>query len=62
MAQYNKIMSGERLTPAIRKDFVKRAGDLFKGAADIESKTNDRYSDLASHYNFKPREELATAK
>jgi hypothetical protein len=53
-SQYNKIMSGERLTPDIRKDFVKRAGDLFKGASDVQGSINKRYGDLATHYNFNP--------
>jgi hypothetical protein len=53
-AQYNKAMTGERLVPEIRQDFVKRAGDLFKGAAELQGNTNQRYSDLATDYGYDP--------
>lgn len=53
-ARYNQIMDGERLTPAIREDFVRRAGELYKGAASLQSQTNERYSGLAEDYGLEP--------
>lgn len=54
MAQYNKVMSGERLVPEIRQDFVQRAGQLYEGAAGLQQGTNDRYSGLAQQYGYDP--------
>lgn len=54
MAQYNKVMSGERLVPEIRQDFVQRAGQLYQGAASLQQGTNDRYSGLAQQYGYDP--------
>lgn len=54
MAQYNKVMSGERLVPEIRQDFVQRAGQLYEGAAGLQQGTNDRYSGLAEQYGYDP--------
>lgn len=52
--QYNKVMSGERLVPEIRADFVKRAGELYQGAAGLQEETNSRYSGLATDYGYDP--------
>lgn len=54
MSQYNKVLSGERLVPEIRKDFVNRAGQLFQGAAGLQQGTNDRYNGLAEGYGLDP--------
>jgi hypothetical protein len=53
-AQYNNVKTGERLVPEIRQDFVKRAGDLFQGAAGLQEGTNARYSELATDYGYDP--------
>jgi len=53
-AQYNKAMTGERLVPEIRKDFVTRAGELYQGAARLQQGTNQRYTDIASQYGYDP--------
>lgn len=53
-AQYNKAISGERLVPEIRKDFVQRAGQLFQGAAGLQNDTNQRFEALATDYGFDP--------
>jgi len=50
----NQILSGERLSPAMRQDFVKRAGDLYRGAAGIQSETNKYYSGLSENYGIPP--------
>lgn len=49
-----RILSGERLTDEQRRDFVERAGELFKGAADLQSGTNERYKGLADEYDYDP--------
>lgn len=53
-ALYNNVMSGERLTPEIRADFVRRAGQLYQGAAQLQTGINDQYSGLAGQYGFDP--------
>lgn len=53
-AAVNRVVSGERLSDGMRKDFVNRAGQLFKGAADIHSGMNQRYSGLAEQYGIEP--------
>lgn len=58
-AQYNKIISGERLVPEIRNDFVNRAGQLFEGASQLQQGTNDRYSNLAEQYGYDPNRIVA---
>ncbi len=59
MAQYNKIVTGERLVPEIRADFVNRAGQLYKGASGLQEQTNNRYSDIASQYGYDPERIVA---
>lgn len=53
-AAAQKIMSGQRLTPEQRMDFVKRAGQLFQGAAGLQEGTNARYTDVAQQYGYDP--------
>lgn len=58
-AMYNKTVSGERLVPEIRADFVKRAGELYQGAAGLQEGTNSRYSELATDYGYEPERIVA---
>ena len=54
-ASYNKVMSGERLAPAQREDFFKRATTLYKGQeARHKSTVYDRYTKLAQQYGVRP--------
>lgn len=53
-AQYNKIMSGERLAPDQRTDFVQKAGQLWHGQKEIDGKRRDKYSKLATRAGIAP--------
>lgn len=49
---YNKVLSGESLTPAQRADFVAQAGNLYGSQVNSFSQEYKRYSDLAQKYGF----------
>jgi hypothetical protein len=49
-AMYNKAISGERLAPATRADFVKRAGGLYKRQEATQKKNEKQYRTLAQRY------------
>jgi len=49
-AQYNKVMSGERLAPEQRADFVDRATKLFTGAQQGQKQIDDTYRNRAAQY------------
>ncbi len=56
IAQYNKVMNGERLAPEQRKDFVNRAERLYKGQETRWSKnTKGRYEKLAKDLGVDPK-------
>ena len=45
---YNKVMSGQKLTPDQRKDFSDRAGDLYSAQKGSYLKSADEYRRLAT--------------
>ncbi len=53
-ALYNQVTKGERLSPAMRKDFVNRADRLFKGQKAQYDKSSTQYKKLAKAYNLDP--------
>ena len=53
-AQYNKVKSGERLTPETRADFLQQAQNLYLTAADSQSYLESEYQTYAEEYGFKP--------
>lgn len=53
-AQMNKLLSGERLAPAQREDFLKRAGMLHRGAQEGFNQTAERYQDISKQYGMNP--------
>lgn len=56
IAQYNKVMSGERLSTEQREDFVNRADKLYKGQETRHEETvKDRYEGLAKDVGVDPR-------
>lgn len=56
VARYNKIISGERLAPEQRADFLARADKLYKGQETRWTKTTKaRYEKLAKDLNVDPR-------
>jgi uncharacterized membrane protein len=53
-SQYNKVLSGERLSTEQRKDFVTKAGELYQGQRSIEEKRRQKYSALATRAGADP--------
>jgi hypothetical protein len=53
-AQYNKVMSGERLTPDMRKDFVDRSNKLYSKASKSYATLGEQYTKLSKHYGIDP--------
>ena len=53
-AQYNKALSGERLTPSIRKDFVRSASDLHKSQAKNHHQLKKTYTDITKRSGLNP--------
>jgi hypothetical protein len=54
VAKYNKVVSGERLAPEQRADFLKQAGDLYRAHQERYDVAVKRYRDLASRANANP--------
>ena len=54
IAQYNKVVNGERLAPAQRQDFVSRAGDLYGQQETFYKGHEERYRELATSYGLNP--------
>jgi hypothetical protein len=54
MAQYNKVLNGQRLTPQQRQEFTQSAGDLVKSQQEQFNSQKKYYSDVASHYKIAP--------
>lgn len=51
---YNKVISGERLPPAVREEFMKMAGGLYqRNLADV-TKIQDQYRQLAIRNKLNP--------
>ena len=56
IAQYNKLLAGETLTPEQRKMFVQSAGKTYNAALDSYSKMGERYKGLAKKGNIAPED------
>jgi hypothetical protein len=54
IAAYNKVLSGERLSPDQRKDFVNSANKLYAQAKQQHRKRESEYSRLAKQNNIDP--------
>lgn len=53
-AAAQRIISGERLSEEMRRDFVNEAGQLYEGAASLHGRTNERYRGLSDQYGIEP--------
>lgn len=51
---YNRLVSGERLTPELRKEFLASADEIYNGAASNLSDINDQYSRRAQGWDVNP--------
>lgn len=56
IAQYNKLLAGETLTPEQRKMFVESAGKTYNAALDAYSQMGERYKGLAKKGNLSPED------
>jgi hypothetical protein len=55
MAKINKILTGERLDPAVRKDFLKQATSMVKTRLKQAEKISNRFRDLAISQGIPPQ-------
>ena len=53
-AQYNRALSGERLTDAIREDFVAQAENLYGSQAQQQQRLVEDYTNLATQNQLRP--------
>lgn len=53
-AQYNKIISGERLSQPMRDDFINRATSLYQGQESRHKAREDEFRRVAQSYNMNP--------
>ena len=53
-AQYNRILSGERLTPEQRADFVGTADRIYQGQRSQFDALTAKYTELARQYHMDP--------
>lgn len=51
---YNRIVSGERLQPGQRQEFVSTAGDLYQQEAARIGSVNEHYAAIAKQYGLDP--------
>lgn len=54
IAQYNRLISGERLAPETRTQFLDQAQGLYDQATRDYQRTKTRYEDLATRYGADP--------
>jgi hypothetical protein len=54
-AYWNKLVSGERLDPKVRQQFVDEAGKIYGQSRADYLKTRDMYSGIATRSNMDPR-------
>ena len=53
-AQYNKVISGQRLSPAQRTQFTQAAGDLINSQKQQFGEVAKYYSDISNRYQINP--------
>jgi hypothetical protein len=53
---YNRTLSGEKLPPEVRADFVDRATKLYNQAAKSQEKTNNQYRKIAIRNKLNPED------
>lgn len=51
---YNRAMSGERLNPRQRQDFINQAGGVIRSQRQALKATQDRYRGIAQEYGIDP--------
>jgi len=59
---YNKAVSGERLTPEQRQEFVGASHSLYAKETGKVEELNQRYTDIATTHGFEPSRIIVTPK
>ena len=54
VAQYNKVLSGERMAPEQRQDFLSRARDLYRSQESIQRQQEEQYRGLSGRMGARP--------
>lgn len=54
LARYNKVISGERLAPEQRTDFVNRAGSLYQAQREGFDKKKEQFTSIANRQGLDP--------
>lgn len=52
---YNRAMTGERLNPNQRKDFIGQAKNIYAAQKQRQNAINKQYQSLASEYGYEPK-------
>lgn len=55
---YNKVKTGERLSPEQRDDFLNQAGGLYASQIDQQNKIDEQYKNLAQKMGVNPEEAI----
>jgi hypothetical protein len=55
IGQYNKILSGERLAPELRNDFINRAGKLYSGQKERHAQRVSEFQGIAIRSGLDPK-------
>jgi len=53
-ALYNRLLSGEKLAPAQRADFINTSGDLYQGWLDKQKQTDEAFRAIATRSRVNP--------
>jgi hypothetical protein len=54
--QYNKVMSGERLNPAQRADFLNRSKEIYNTQVQRQQELNNQYTEIAKSSGVNPKQ------
>lgn len=57
---YNRVLSGERLTPELRRQFLASADQIYKETAQNLTDTNSQFSSRATGWNVDPNRFIIT--
>lgn len=53
---YNKVVTGQKLTPEQRADFVERAKEMYSSLSSLQKKNIERYNSLATEFGIDPKD------
>lgn len=59
---YNKVLSGERLGPEIRQDFLNQADNLYRSQLRFQTKLEEQFRRIARSSNIRPEKVIVDFK